>query len=64
MESLKASVRYCVISKVVSITWHDNPKGYFVHFDGSRESINFGPEPPEWAEGQKVKITFEGIDNV
>lgn len=32
---------------------------WFVHFEGSRESLNFGTDHPGFAKGDKVKITFE-----
>ena len=60
---LKIKINYTVLTKVLSIEWHNQPDGYFVHFEGSRESINFGIEPTQWSVGQKVKITFEGIED-
>lgn len=35
--------------------------GWFVHFDGSRESIGFGKTQPELAKGDKIKISFERL---
>ena len=64
MESPKESIRfqYTVLTKVLEIKWLDIPKGWFVHFDGSRESINFGSEPPTWTTGDIIKITFERLE--
>lgn len=67
MESVEAEVKkhtihicYAIYAKIVSIKWMNNPDGWFVHFEGSRESLNFGIERPLWSEGQVVKITFQG----
>ena len=37
-----------------------HPDGWYVHFDGSWESINLGPDKP-FDEGDRVKITFEKV---
>lgn len=34
-------------------------RGWFIHFEGSRELIFFGMEQPRLAKGDIVKITFE-----
>lgn len=64
MESTPRSLRinYTVVAKVVSIKWHNNPDGYFVNFEGSQERMNFGVEPPQWSEGDTIKITFERLE--
>jgi hypothetical protein len=35
--------------------------GWFVHFAGSYEAIHMGPDKPEFAQGDRVKITFEKV---
>lgn len=62
VERHRLKINYTLVVKVESIRWHNNPDGYFVHFEGSRESLNFGIEPPQWSEGDDIKITFERID--
>lgn len=37
--------------------------GWWVHFEGSRESLFFDGDKP-FEKGDKVKITFEKVDNV
>lgn len=37
--------------------------GWFVHFEGSRESIHFGFEKPDIEVGDKFKITFEKVQD-
>jgi len=38
-------------------------RGWFVHFEGSRELIFFGMEKPQLDRGDKIKITFERMPN-
>jgi hypothetical protein len=38
-------------------------RGWFVHFEGSRELIFFGMEKPQLYKGDKIKITFERMPN-
>lgn len=33
--------------------------GWWVHFEGSRELICFGPDKPNFVVGDEVKISFE-----
>lgn len=63
MESPEAQVRYHVSAKVVNIVWRNQPDGWFVHFDGSRESLNFGIERPPWDIDDVIHITFEKVSN-
>lgn len=37
--------------------------GWFVNFDGSWESICFGGDRPQFNKGDKIKITFERIED-
>ena len=43
-------------------TYDTKPIGWFVHFEGSSESINFGPEKPAWQDGDEIEITFERVN--
>ncbi len=61
-QPLDVRVQYTVLTKVQEIKWLNQPDGWFVHFEGSRESLNFGIERPQWEVGQQIKITFEGLD--
>lgn len=55
----RLEIQYVVYAKVLSVKWQNNPDGYFAHFEGSWESINFGVEPPHFEAGDIVKITFK-----
>ena len=35
--------------------------GWFVHFNGSHEMLGLGPDKPDVAMGDKVRITIERI---
>lgn len=61
MESapIPLKINYVVYCKILKIEWLNRPDGWFVHFEGSWESINFGIERPAWSVGDIVKITFE-----
>jgi len=67
MESLEAPLRqklrinYTVLTHVTTVK--DLEGKWFVHFDGSRESIAFGTsaEPAPFNPGDQVKITFEKV---
>lgn len=53
-------MRYVVYSKVLKVEEQKEPKvGWFVHFEGSWESIFLGEEKPAFEPGDTVKITFE-----
>lgn len=39
--------------------FQEESKGWFVHFGGSHEKMNFGAEKPDFNVGDSVKITFE-----
>lgn len=62
-ESVKEPVRinYIVLTEVVKVeALHGR---WYIHFDGSRESIAFGYaiDPAPFATGDQVKITFEKV---
>jgi hypothetical protein len=61
MEPADAKVRYVVLAKVKSMFLMDG--SWFVHFDGSHESICLGRERPNFNPGNIVKITFERTTN-
>lgn len=63
MSGVEAEVRYHINPKVVSIKWQNQPDGWFVHFDGSWESMNFGIEQPPWEVGDVIHITFMKVPN-
>lgn len=42
-------------------TFRDVSTGFFVLFEGSYEAIHLGFEPPAFAVGDKVKISFEKV---
>lgn len=56
MESAQEQVKIVVTTSVIAIKQIDN--NWFYHFDGSRESINLGPDK-HFEEGDVVRITFE-----
>jgi len=57
--ALETIVKYIVVTRVLSIKWlDDHPEGWFVHFEGSRESLNFGLERPVWEVGDVIEISF------
>lgn len=61
MESVGATnveVRYHINARIKSIEWHNQPDGFFVHFDGSWEAINLGIEHPPWSVGDIIHITL------
>lgn len=37
------------------------PLGWYVHFEGSWESLYMGHEKPDFVKGQKVEISFKGL---
>ena len=60
MEPAGTKIRYVIYTTVRKVD--KVPIGYFVHFDGSHESIYLGDEAT-LVVGDKVKITFEKVDN-
>lgn len=36
-------------------------RGWFINFEGSFESLYFGPDKPHWQEGDEIKITFAKV---
>ena len=60
---MKIKVNYVVYAPVKRVEWRNHPDGWFVQFEGSWESLNFGITPPEWSVGDTVKITFERVDD-
>lgn len=62
MEPVEAKIRYVIRTKAKRV---EQIKGcWFVQFEGSWESLNFGVEEPQFNPGDKVKITFERISDV
>lgn len=77
-ERIKLKIVWAVYSKVVSIKerfmnqhvsgFGDNAifniisLGWYVHFEGSYESLNFGNERPPFKEGDTIRISFEKLD--
>ncbi len=39
----------------------DEDLGWFIHFEGSHESIHIGFDDPPFKPMQRIKITFAGI---
>lgn len=54
-------INYVIHTTVVNVEVISNH--WYVHFDGSRESIAFShkSEPAPFTEGDEVKITFEKV---
>lgn len=61
MEPVKTKINYVIYTTVLSVAKFDI--GWFVLFNGSRERLFFGTEEPSFNKGDKVKITFERIDD-
>lgn len=57
MEPPQTEIKYIIYSKVLEIKQMVDV--WFVHFEGSRESLNLGSEKPAWNVGDTVKITFK-----
>jgi hypothetical protein len=57
----KMKVKYTVIVRVNFVTHREY--GWFVHFEGSHESIFLGQERPKFNPGDTVRITFERISD-
>lgn len=58
-------LRRCVGGFGDNAKWEYESLGWYVHFDGSNELMFFGPakgEAPPFAKGDKVKISFEKIN--
>lgn len=56
---IKIKIQYSIWAIVKRIEWRNQPDGWFVQFEGSWESLNFGIEHPAWDVGDTVKITFQ-----
>lgn len=52
--------RFVVITKAETIRQVDGV--WWVHFEGSRESMAFGSGEKPFQDNQPVRITFEGLD--
>lgn len=57
----RIKINYSIFTNVQSIRKLGDY--YFIRFEGSQESLNFGTDPPEFKVGDKIKITFERIGN-
>ena len=51
--------RYSVTTKVRQVYNEKATGRWFVHFEGSWESLYFGMEEPAFKVGDDIKITFE-----
>lgn len=51
-------IRHVIYTVVEDVTEKDGQ--WWVHFEGSRESMAFGTEKP-YEKGEKIKITFERV---
>jgi len=57
MESVEAEVRYHIITSLIKkFKMYDV---WFVHFEGSRESLAIGFDEPSWVVGDEIMITVE-----
>lgn len=67
MESAETALKinHVVYTKVKKIEVITDSLGdsWYVNFDGSWESLCFGKDDPGFKVGDKMKITFERIDN-
>lgn len=79
MESAEAQVRYAIFTTVVKteerfrdihvsgvggdVVKRRESIGWYVHLQGSYEALHLGFEKPAFAHGDKIKITFERIDD-
>ena len=62
MESItEERVKYAVYTRVLKV--EKLSRGWFVQFEGSWESLNFGPVRPHLYVGERVKITFEHVND-
>ena len=52
------TARYHIHAVVEAIYQPTGATNWFVHFEGSREALSFGPDKPEWEVGDRVHITF------
>lgn len=60
MESAKTKIRINHVTETEVKRIAQTDGGWWVHFDGSRESIFFNGEKP-YEVGDRVKITFEKV---
>lgn len=61
MEPAKASIRYSIVAFLTKKFQEGG--NWFVHFDGSWESLSVGSEEPPWSVGDRILITFERVRN-
>lgn len=61
MEPVEAAVRYHITTKVLK-TFQEK-RGWFVHFEGSWESLYLGDQEPDFKQNDVVHITIERIPN-
>ena len=57
MESVEAEIRYVIYTKVNKV--FEEKGQWYVHFEGSWESLGFGWTKPPFDAGDRIKITFE-----
>ena len=46
-----------------SATFNKVSKGWFASFAGSYEALHLGYKEPEWKVGDKIRITFEKVND-
>ena len=77
MEPAEAQIRYCFEATVLTVKEHFRDRwksgighdyitesislGWFIHFEGSFESLHIGTEEPALKKGDRIKITLEKI---
>lgn len=54
-------INYIVYTKVHQV--YQIAEDWHVHFEGSRESLNFGKEKPPYEVGEEIRITFEKVNH-
>ena len=58
VETVKIRTTYVIFTKVSNM-YEYAETGWFVHFEGSRESIFLGKEKPDLEEGDLIRIGIE-----
>lgn len=61
MESVETKVRTLYVITTSLTKLFEDGNRWFVHLDGSRESLSLGTEKPDLNVGDKIKITLEKV---